>query len=58
MVVNYSLLILREDKEELQRHKALLNLTDAKKSARKITELKHKIADLEFAIEVLETYQD
>jgi hypothetical protein len=58
MKVEYSLLLLREELEELKEEKTRLKVVDPVKSARKITQLIHQIADLEFAIEVLETYLD
>lgn len=58
MAVQFSLLTLKEEKMELENELNILERVDAKKSARRITQLKHQIADLEFAIEVLETWED
>lgn len=58
MSVEYSLLILKEEKDELQNELTTLKRVDAEKSARKITRLEHQVSDLEFAIEVLEEYLD
>lgn len=58
MAVKYALSVLREEFEELTNEYTILVRTDKEKSARRITQLKHQLGELEFAIEVLEGYED
>lgn len=63
MVVDYSIRVLKEQRNNLE--DKLFEIADGeydkypKENIKKLkTDLTHKLKDIEFAIEVLETYQD
>jgi hypothetical protein len=63
MVVDYSIRVLKEQRTKLQ--DKLFEIADGqydkhpKENIKKLkTDITHKLKDIEFAIEVLETYQD
>jgi hypothetical protein len=57
---DYALLILKEQKETLLRFDSekLMEKYPKENVERLKTRVKHQLASLEFAIEILETYQD
>lgn len=57
---DYALLVLKEQRETLLRFDAEKYIEKHGKESvkRLMTRVKHQLASLEFAIEVLETYQD